>query len=245
MGRSSAREVDVTPPRSGAWRSSFGGGPSREWFRRPVPEVARALLGQRVVSEVEGTRTSGRIIETEAYLGEEDPASHAAVRAGRTHRNASMFEAGGHAYLYFTYGMHWCLNVVTGARGEAGAVLVRALEPVEGLEAMQRRREGRAPLTAGPARLCQALGLDGSLDGHRLDRSPLRIEFDRAVSDAEVGVSVRIGIRKATEWPLRWFVRGHPDLSRHGLPEGSAEAMPPSVRDALPTLPRTPEDRPE
>ena len=199
--------------------------------------MARALLGQRVVSEVDGVRTSGRILETEAYLGPEDPASHAAVRGGRTARNAAMFGPGGHAYLYFTYGMHWCLNVVTGPEGEAGAVLIRALEAVEGLEAMKRRREGRKPLTAGPARICEALALDGSFDGHRLDRAPLRLELDHPIPDARVGTSARIGIRKAAAWPLRWFVKDHPDLSRRGVPAGSPEALPASVRDSLPASP--------
>ena len=140
-----------------------------------------------------------------------------------------MFESGGTAYLYFTYGMHWCFNVASGRAGEAGAVLVRALEPVEGLEVMERRRGRPSPLTSGPARICQALGLDGSLDGHPLDRPPLWLEEDGPISDDRIAVSGRVGIREARRWPLRFFVRDHPDVS-------TASADPPdpgSVPEAL------------
>jgi DNA-3-methyladenine glycosylase len=182
-------------------------------LRSAAPEVARGLLGWELISDVEGVRTSGRIVETEAYLGPEDPASHAATRGGRTNRNAPMFGPGGSAYVYFIYGMHWCFNVVTGAPGDPQAVLVRALEPLEGLDAMARRRDDSRNLTNGPARLCQALGITGALNEHPLDRSPLRLRAGSPVPDRHVRTSGRIGIRKARDWPLRYFMAHHPQVS--------------------------------
>jgi DNA-3-methyladenine glycosylase len=184
-----------------------------ELLRSPAPEVARGLLGWELISDVEGVRTSGRIVETEAYLGPEDPASHAATRGGRTDRNAPMFGPAGSAYVYFIYGMHWCFNVVTGAPGDPQAVLVRALEPLEGLEAMARRRGDSHNLTNGPARLCQALGITGALNEHPLDRTPLRLRPGPPVSNRQVRTSGRIGIRKARDWPLRYFMAHHPQVS--------------------------------
>ncbi len=180
----------------------------------PCPEVARRLLGCQIVSLVGGRRVSGLVVETEAYPGPHDPASHAAERIGRTRRNASMFGPPGMAYVYFTYGMHWCLNVVTGPKGHPAAVLVRALDPLEGREVMKERRGGRKELTSGPARLCQALGVTGELDGRPLDRAPLWLEPRFEVGDPQVGISERIGIRRAEDWPLRYYIRGHEAVAR-------------------------------
>lgn len=188
---------------------------SGDLLRRPAPEVARALLGWELFSEVDGLRTSGRIVETEAYLGPEDPASHAATRSGRTRRNAPMFGPGGTAYVYFIYGMHWCFNVVTGAPDDPQAVLIRALDPVEGRDAMSHRRGGERNLTNGPARLCQALGITGTLNEHPLDRSPLRLVPAPPVPEEGVRTSGRIGIRKARDWPLRYFMAHHPHVSEN------------------------------
>jgi DNA-3-methyladenine glycosylase len=178
-----------------------------------VEVVARDLLGKVVLSEVGGIRTSGRIVETEAYGGPGDPASHAAVRAGRTPRNAAMYGPPGTAYLYLIYGMHWCLNVVTGEAGDPQAVLIRALEPLEGRGAMVRRRGRHGDLTRGPGRLARALGLDGTLNRHPLQEPPLRLLAGRGAAPGQVGRSGRIGVRKARERPLRFFLRSHPWVS--------------------------------
>jgi len=191
------------------------------FYQRGAEVVARDLLGAVVVSDVGGVRTAGRIVETEAYLGAPDPASHAAERIGRTARNESMFGPAGIAYVYFIYGMHWCLNAVTGEPDVANAVLIRALEPVEGLEAMRERRTrpgGRAPrdrdLARGPARLTEALGITGALDGHDLALSPLVIAEGEAIRDEQVAVGPRIGITRAADWPLRFHLDGSPWVSR-------------------------------
>jgi DNA-3-methyladenine glycosylase len=154
-------------------------------------------------------------VETEAYVGPHDPACHAALWR-RTPRNEALYGAPGLAYVYFTYGMHWCANVVTEREGFPAAVLLRALEPLEGLGAMRRRRR-IAPaelLAAGPARLTQALGIDRRLDAHRLTEPPLWIAAGRPVPARRIAVGPRIGIRVAADWPLRFFVRDNPFVSR-------------------------------
>lgn len=187
---------------------------SAEFLERGAEEVARDLLGCRLVSFVNGVGVGGRIVETEAYTGPHDPASHAAARIGRTRRNEPMFGPAGTAYIYFIYGMHWCFNVVTSVPGDPQAVLVRALEPDTGLDTMRERRRGSPHLANGPARLACALALDGALNGHRLTGPPLLLLRGALRSGETIGVSGRIGIRMAREWPLRFFLEGHPDLSR-------------------------------
>ena len=176
--------------------------------------VARDLLGWEVESTIGGVRTAGRIVEVEAYTGPHDPASHAAERIGRTRRNASMFGPPGIAYVYLIYGVHWCLNIVTGREGFPAAVLVRALEPVAGEAAMAARRGRTHDLCSGPGRLCQALGVTGSLDGHPLDRAPLRLAPRDPVPAGRVGRSPRIGVTRARERELRFFLRDNPNVSR-------------------------------
>lgn len=176
--------------------------------------VAPDLLGWEVESTVGGLTTSGRIVEVEAYTGPHDPASHAAERIGRTRRNASMFGPPGIAYVYLIYGMHWCLNVVTGREDFPAAVLVRALEPVTGEAAMAARRGRPRDLCSGPARLCQALGVTGELDGHMLDRAPLRLVPRRPVPAGSIARSPRIGVTRARERELRFFLHGNPHVSR-------------------------------
>ncbi len=185
------------------------------FYARPTPEVARRLLGHLLVSEIGGRRTVGRIVETEAYLGTDDPASHG-YRARRTRRNASLFAPPGTAYVYFTYGMHWCLNAVTERTGVPAAVLIRALEPLEGLATMRRRRRGVADrqLCSGPAKLCQALGVTGRDDGIPLTRGRLRVLRDGSRQHYAITTTPRVGITRAADWPLRFLIKDSSWVSR-------------------------------
>ena len=192
---------------------------SRDFFARDTLTVARDLLGQRLVRVLDGARFSGRIVEVEAYVGEQDQACHA--RCGRTERNAPMYGPPGHAYVYFVYGMHHCLNFVTGREGYPAAVLIRALEPLEGIEGMRARR-GDQPdvqLTSGPARLCQALDVDRRFDGADLCVADARlfIEQDTAVPDGAVTAGPRVGVRgdeTALTAPWRFYLRDNRYVSR-------------------------------
>ena len=180
---------------------------NRDFFARSVHEVAPDLIGTTLLVDGVG----GRIVEVEAY-DQEDPASHG--YGGRTARNASMFGPAGHAYVYRSYGIHWCLNLVCGAEGHAEAVLVRALEPTEGIE-LQRARRGLDDLRllcAGPGRLCQALGITREHDGLALDEPPFRLE-ERA-GPPQIVTGARIGITRATELSWRYGLAGSRFLSR-------------------------------
>ena len=185
------------------------------FYARPTEVVARRLLGHIVVSTIGGRRTAGRIVETEAYLGPHDPACHA-FGGRRTMRTEQLFGPPGTAYIYFTYGMHWCLNAVTRREGYPAAVLIRALEPVAGLETMRRRR-GPMPdrtLCAGPARLCVALGITGRLNGTTLQRGPLRICSPGVGRRPRIVRTPRVGITRATDWQLRYLLADSPWVSR-------------------------------
>ena len=185
----------------------------RSFYARSPLHVAPDLLGKVLCRERRGVITSGRIVEVEAYLGADDPASHA--HRGMTRRNQAMFGPPGHAYVYFTYGSHFCMNVVTGDDGIASAVLIRALEPLDGITAMKRRRgrEVVSDLTSGPGKLCQALGIDSALYGHDLTGRPLWIEDDGAAPPSHVRTP-RIGISVATELPYRFLVPDSACVSR-------------------------------
>ena len=189
------------------------------FYRRPAEEVARDLLGRFLVRDLDGERLVLRLVETEAYLGGPDRASHA-WDGRRTPRNESLYLPGGHAYVYFIYGMHWCLNAVTGERDVGSAVLIRAGEPVEGEERMAANRGRTKDLATGPGKLCQALGIDRALDGHLLDRPPLTIARGEPVGEEEIVAGPRVGVDYAGEaaaWPLRFAVRGNPHVSRPRL----------------------------
>ena len=184
------------------------------FYSRPTLTVARELLGCLLCRrESDGTFTAGRIVETEAYIGETDPACHAA--AGRTPRTRVLYGPPGRSYVYFTYGMHYCFNVVAEPEGKPAAVLVRALHPEAGLKRMQRRRRGREGflLTQGPARLCEALGIDLDLNDVSLAGPVLTIRTDGTMPDRVV-TGPRIGIRVATDRPWRFWVEGNPFVSR-------------------------------
>lgn len=162
------------------------------------------------MSTLDGVETGGVIVETEAYLGLEDPASHAHASRGRTPRNDAMFAGLGTLYVYISYGVHHCVNVVTGETGDPSAVLIRALEPSTGLDAMARRRGRERDLCNGPGRLAQALGVTMRHNYHDLARPPIQLVKGTPVADPDVGSSGRIGVSRAADWPLRFFVRGHP-----------------------------------
>ncbi len=205
----------MTPPRRAATLPV-------KFFDRPVEIVARELLGALIVSEAGGDRTAGRIVETEAYLGYYDPASHG-FRHRRNQRNAALFGPPGSWYVYLSYGMHWCCNLVCEDAGRAAAVLLRALEPAEGLEVMRRRRGGVADrdLCSGPGKLCQALGITRALDGMLMARSSVTVEAGGAAAAPQpVLVTPRIGITKAADWPLR-FVEDGRTRARRGDPQNT------------------------
>jgi DNA-3-methyladenine glycosylase len=173
----------------------------RSFFARSTLLVARELLGKRLVRLEDGQRIAGFIVETEAYIGEQDQGCHA--RAGRTPRTAVMYGPPGHAYVYFTYGMHWLLNCVTEAEGFPAAVLIRAIHPTEGLDLIQQRRKRQSPRdwTNGPAKLCQALNIDGQLNGADLcaPNATLFLEAGLAVPDSCVSTGPRVGLNTVPE----------------------------------------------
>jgi DNA-3-methyladenine glycosylase len=184
----------------------------REFYNRPTLTVARELLGMRLVRDLEGVRLAGRICETEAYVGEEDLGCHA--KSGRTRRNQIMYGPPGFAYVYFTYGMHWMLNAVTEREGFPAAVLIRAIQPVQGLEVISTRRQGRD--TLGPAKLTQALGVDGSFNGIDLcdPSAGLWIEAGLPVTQSDVSTGPRVGLDNVPEpWKsLPWRFRVLPQI---------------------------------
>ena len=190
----------------------------RSFFNRPTLEVARSLLGQRLVRIYRGKRLSGLIAETEAYIGEDDLACHA--RFGRTPRSEVMYGPPGCAYVYFTYGLHWMLNFVTEAEDLPAAVLIRAVRPDEGVEVMRRRRnrlDADGTLTDGPAKLAQALAIDKRLNGCDLcaPGSVLFVERRRAVPETQVMRAPRVGLNNTPEpwrsaaWNFRWQTVGN------------------------------------
>jgi DNA-3-methyladenine glycosylase len=191
------------------------------FYDRASVEVARDLLGKTLWRRTEAGLTAGIIVETEAYDGANDPASHA--WRGRTQRNAVMFGPPGRAYVYFTYGMHYCLNAVTGPVGQASAVLLRAIQPVVGIELMRERRGTTIPdrdLARGPGRLCQALGITTADDGTDLTGDALWISETVDAPDLLIATTPRIGITRAAELPWRFvvcdnqYISGRPVLAR-------------------------------
>jgi len=182
----------------------------REFYDRSTLRVARELLGTRLNRVLDGRRLAGIIIETEAYIGEEDLGCHA--KAGRTKRTAVMYGLPGHAYVYFTYGMHWMLNAVTERQDFPAAVLIRAIQPVDGVDIISSRRKGRD--TAGPAKLTQALGIDGALNGVDLcnPAGGLWITADLPVADDDIISGRRVGLENVPEpWKSKpWRFRTSP-----------------------------------
>jgi DNA-3-methyladenine glycosylase len=185
------------------------------FYDRETEQVARDLLGKLLECRTAQGVATGRIVETEAYIGEHDLACHAA--AGRTKRTEPLYGPPGRSYVYFIYGMYWCFNAVTRARDLPSAVLVRAIEPLSGLPLMRERRPTArrdVDLTNGPGKLCLALGITGAHNGLPLQRPPVLIRDAEPVPDAGVTVTPRVGIRESADWPLRWFVTDSPYVSR-------------------------------
>lgn len=176
-------------------------------------DVALRLLGSTLIREIDGHNIELKIVETEAY-DQNDAASHS--NWGITPRTAVMFGPAGFAYVYFTYGMHYCFNIVTGQQGEGSAVLIRALEPLGETQLLQKNRLGQTGinLTNGPAKLCQALQIDKQLYGHDLSQPPLSIRLKPPLKHHDITITTRIGISKAKETPWRFYITGNPYVSR-------------------------------
>lgn len=182
-----------------------------DFFERPAVELARDLLGCVLLHG----EAAGMIVETEAYLGLNDLAAHAS--RGITERTKVLFGPPGHAYVYFIYGMHECLNVVADHEGSPGSVLIRALEPLYGLSEMYQRRHWNGPvkgLANGPGKLTQALAITRQHYGQRLDKGDLTIRSWKAKPQFTIAVTPRIGIRECADWPLRFVWAGHPCVSK-------------------------------
>lgn len=175
--------------------------------------AAPRLLGCLLVRELNGQQLVGKIVETEAY-DQADAASHSFK--GPTPRTEIMFGPSGFAYVYFTYGMHYCFNIVTGPKGHGSAVLIRAVEPMAGQEIMQAHRQGRSgvELTNGPAKLCYALSIDRRLNKHDLSCPPLQLKSVEPVPTIHIVQTTRIGISQATHQPWRWYIKANPYVSR-------------------------------
>lgn len=193
---------------------------SREFYTRPVIKVAKELLGKILVKEERGKILAGKIVEVEAYDGKFDEASHS--YRGKTKRNEVMFREGGYFYVYFTYGVHHCCNVVTGKEGHGAAVLIRAIEPVTGIETMAMRRFGIRKINEkqfynlcnGPGKICEAFAFDRTHSGLDLTGNKVYIIDAPLLKKSEIGISKRIGISKSVELPWRFFIKASKFLSR-------------------------------
>ncbi len=186
-----------------------------EFYARPTLALARALLGKTLVHRLDGEELKARIVEVEAYHQRGDAASHSF--RGPSKRNAVMFGPPGHLYVYFIYGMHYCMNVVTEPAGTGAAVLIRALEPIAGLAGMRARRGAAVQdgqLTNGPAKCCRALGIGMESNGLSLLGTDLFLQEGPPVADEMVQISERIGISKSKDLPWRFYVRDNPFVSK-------------------------------
>jgi len=192
----------------------------KSFYRRELLDVAHSLLGKILVKASGDKILAGKIVEVEAYHGDSDEAAHS--YGGITKRNEIMFEAGGYLYVYFTYGAHHCCNVVTGKKGQGTAVLIRAVEPVEGIDSMIRNRFGRKikndkeifNLTSGPGKVCKAFSIDRTHSGTDLTGNKIFILNGEKIKSKDIGVSKRIGITRSLDLPWRFFIKNNPYLSR-------------------------------
>lgn len=183
------------------------------FLEKPASEAASRLLGCVLERDLDGRTLRGRIVETEAY-DQTDVASHS--YRGQTPRTEVMFGSAGHLYVYFTYGMHYCCNIVTGVKGHGAAVLIRAVEPIEGEDTMLELRRGRGghDLTNGPAKFCQAFAIDRSMNGQNLRRPPLRLIVPQDRLEEKIVQTTRIGISRGKDVPWRFYIQGNPYVSK-------------------------------
>ena len=182
------------------------------WLNTSVEEAAKRLLGCELVREIDGRIIRAKIVETEAY-DQQDEASH--TFRGLTRRNDSMFKKAGHLYVYFTYGMHYCSNIVCGKEGTGMGVLIRAVEPLEGIDIMEKRRGVTGKnMTNGPGKVAQALGIDLTLNGHDLSASPLQLIRKRPLPPRQIVTGKRIGISKAVHELRRFYIAGNTYVSK-------------------------------
>jgi DNA-3-methyladenine glycosylase len=188
---------------------------NKNFYTRSPLEVAPDLLGKILVRNINGVALRGIIVETEAYLGINDPASHSYRRM--TERNKQMFEAGGIAYVYFTYGNHYCFNVVTGREGDGSAVLIRAVHPIRGLQYMMKNRETNDifNLASGPGKLTKAFSIDKDLNGENITGRKIYILKNPDINRFEIVRSKRIGLSQNTDKLFRFFLKENPFISKH------------------------------
>jgi DNA-3-methyladenine glycosylase len=192
----------------------------KNFYERDVLTVAKDLLGKILVKKEKSGVLAAKIVEVEAYHGDIDEASHSF--RGKTKRNEIMFKSGGYLYVYFTYGAHFCCNVVTGIKGQGTAVLIRAVEPISGIERMVKNRFGRKlknekeifNLTSGPGKVCAAFGINKDHSGTDLSGEKIFILQNKKLKDSEIGISKRIGITRSIDLPWRFFIKNNPYLSR-------------------------------
>ena len=193
---------------------------TKNFYTRDVLIVAKDLLGKILVKKENSGVLAGKIVEVEAYHGDVDEASHS--YRGKTKRNEIMFESGGYLYVYFTYGAHFCCNIVTGKKGQGTAVLIRAVEPISGIERMIKNRFGRKMknekeifnLTSGPGKVCAAFGINKDHSGTELTGEKIFLLQNKKLKDSEIGISKRIGITRSVDLPWRYFIKNNPFLSR-------------------------------
>lgn len=182
------------------------------WLDVPAETAARRLLGCELVREIDGSQIRVKIVETEAY-DQADEASH--TFKGRTKRNDAMFQSAGHMYVYFTYGMHHCCNIVCGQEGVGSGVLIRAVEPIDGLEIIETRRDmSGVNVTNGPGKICQALDIDLRFSGHDLSQPPIHLIKQPLLPDDQIVTGPRIGISKAVHELRRFYVKDNPYVSK-------------------------------
>lgn len=183
------------------------------WLEVPAEQAAKRLLGCELIREIDGQIIRVKIVETEAY-DQMDEASH--THHGRTNRNDAMFKSAGHLYVYFTYGLHHCCNVVCDKEGYGAGVLIRAVEPLDGLNLIEKNRGGKTGkvVTNGPGKICQALKIDREHSGHYLTESPVKLVKCDALDDAEISTGSRIGISKAVHELRRFYITKNPYVSK-------------------------------